>query len=59
MKTFLYNSGLTELIDSKSLYRFLRAALAKMLGVKPWGLKKLLEGGEPQKDNVKNLERIS
>ena len=59
MKTFMEKNSLTELIDSKSLYRFPRAALAKMLGVKPWGLKKLLEGGKPPKDNVKNLERIS
>ena len=55
----MIKNSLTELINSKSLYRFPRAALAKMLGVKPWGLKKLLEGGKPPKDNVKNLERIS
>ena len=43
-------SGLNELITSKSLYRFPRAALAKMLGVKPWALNRLVSGGKPPRN---------
>ena len=47
LKEFIRNSNLSELMDSKSSYRFPRAALAKMLGVKPWGLNRLVLGGKP------------
>ena len=51
----MYKSGLTELIASKSLYRFPRAALAKMLGVKPWALYRLVAGGKPP-NNMKEVD---
>ncbi len=50
LKNFLQQSGLMELLDSKSVYRFPRAALAKMLGVKPRVLNYLFEGAKPPGD---------